>query len=118
MATPSSDRSPNDWRAQFGARVPAASASPRLIAAVFVAWLIAFGLKHAGSSWDIAWHFRYPFGTFEPPHLVNIFGSAVAAALVVFHTMTGKATERTGLYLIQGGFVLFIISAGLDVLNH
>lgn len=118
MATPSSDHTTNGWRASLGAHMPAEPAGQRLIAALFVAWFVAFALKHSGSSWDIAWHFRYPFGTFEPPHLVNIFGSAVAAALVVFHTMTGKATERTGLYLIQGGFVLFIVSAGLDVLNH
>ncbi|HRC78028.1 MAG TPA: hypothetical protein PLO33_20245 [Kouleothrix sp.] len=118
MATPSSERPNYSWRVPLGASLPAEPASQRLIAGVFIAWLVAFALKHGGSSWDVAWHFRYPFGTFEPPHLVNIAGSALAAALVVFHTMTGKAINRAGLYVIQVGFVLFIISAGLDILNH
>jgi hypothetical protein len=95
-----------------------AAAGQRLVHVVFTLWIGAFLLKHAGSSWDIAWHFRYPFGTFEPPHLVNIAGSAFAAALIVWHTMTGKATERLSLLIIQGGFVLFLLSALLDVLNH
>jgi hypothetical protein len=95
-----------------------AAAGQRLIHVVFALWIIAFLIKHAGSSWDIAWHFRYPFGTFEPPHLVNMTGSTLAAALIVWHTMTGKATERVSLYIIQGGFVLFLLSALLDVLNH
>jgi hypothetical protein len=95
-----------------------AAAGQRLVHVVFALWIVAFLIKHAGSSWDIAWHFRYPFGTFEPPHLVNIAGSALAAALIVWHTMTGKATERLSLYIIQGGFVLFLLSALLDVLNH
>jgi len=95
-----------------------AAAGQRLVHVVFVLWIGAFLIKHIGSSWDIAWHFRYPFGTFEPPHLVNIAGSALAAALIVWQTMTGKATERFSMYMIQGGFVLFLLSALLDVLNH
>ena len=96
---------------------PTTAANQKLAHAVFALWIAAFLIKPAGSSWDIAWHFRYPFGTFEPPHLVNMFGSALAAALVVWHTMTGKATERISLLIIQGGFVLFLLSVPLDALN-
>ncbi|MBK9941126.1 MAG: hypothetical protein IPP13_05840 [Kouleothrix sp.] len=108
----------HDWRDQLAGGAESGPGSQRLIRSVFVLWAIAFVIKHTGSSWDIAWHFRYPFGAFEPPHIVNIFGSAIAAALVVFHTMTGKVTERFGLYIIQGGFALFLVSVLLDVLNH
>src|SRR5436305_649650 len=65
------------------------ASSQLMIRAVFGLWLIAFLLKHTGSSWDIAWHFRYPFGMTEPPHLVNAFGSALAAAVLVFQILTG-----------------------------
>lgn len=98
--------------------VQPADADQRWARLVFVAWIIAFLFKHGGSAWDVAWHFRYPFGTFEPPHLVNIFGSGIAAALIVFHTMTGRFADRLGLPIIQGGFALFLIANLLDVLNH
>lgn len=90
----------------------------RFTGAIFTLWLAIFLIKHIGSSWDIAWHFRYPFGVFEPPHIINIGGSALAALLIVFHTMTGRVVDRVGLYLMQGGFVFFIISAMFDILNH
>jgi len=92
--------------------------SGRLAVMVFGLWLLAFLLKHSGSAWDVAWHFRYPFAVFEAPHLVNISGSAIAAALIVFHTLTGKATDRAGLMIMQGGFALFLVSVLLDALNH
>ena len=95
-----------------------ADVDQRWVRLVFTAWLIAFLFKHTGSAWDVAWHFRYPFGTFEPPHLVNIFGSGIAAALIVFHTMTGRVADRLGLPIIQGGFALFLVANLLDVLNH
>jgi hypothetical protein len=92
--------------------------SQRTIHVVFVLWLVAFFLKHAGSAWDVAWHFRYVFGALEPPHLVNVVGAALSTLLVVFHTITGRAAERTGLYVIQGGFIVFLIAVPLDLLNH
>ncbi|KPV49636.1 hypothetical protein SE17_31505, partial [Kouleothrix aurantiaca] len=92
--------------------------SEGFVVVVFGLWLLAFLLKHGGSAWDVAWHFRYPFGVFEAPHLVNICGSAIAAALIVFHTLTGKATDRFGLMIMQGGFALFLVSVLLDALNH
>lgn len=109
------DKPLDDRRPRFAL---AAADGQRLAVGVFGVWLLAFLLKHGGSAWDVAWHFRYPFGVFEPPHLVNIAGSALAAALVVFHTITGKVVDRLGLYLIQGGFAMFVVSVLLDVLNH
>ena len=103
---------------RYGKAGPGVPASTRSALVLFGLWLLAFLLKHAGSAWDVAWHFRYPFGVFEAPHLVNISGSAIAAALIVFHTLTGKCTDRAGLMVMQGGFALFLLSVLLDALNH
>src|SRR5215207_250136 len=72
------------------------------IRVIFVLWLIAFFLKHAGSGWDVAWHFRYVFGALEPPHWLNMIGNAIAIGLIIFQTMTGRAVERNGFLLMQG----------------
>src|SRR5215208_5585720 len=88
------------------------------IRAVFVLWLIAFFFKHAGSGWDVAWHFRYVFGALEPPHWLNMVGNTIAIGLIIFQTMTGKAVERNGFLVMQGAFVVFLIHMPLDVLNH
>jgi hypothetical protein len=93
-------------------------ADQRVIRTVFVLWLVAFLLKHAGSAWDVSWHFRYVFGALEPPHLVNAAGTTLTIALVIYQTMTGRAVERTGFLILQAAFVVFLISLPLDILNH
>src|SRR5262245_36327178 len=97
---------------------PVPTVGARAVRLVFTLWAVAFLFKHAGSSWDVAWHFRYPFGTFEPPHLVNMVGNALAAALLVFQSATGMATDRRWLSVMQIGFIIFLISIPLDLLNH
>jgi hypothetical protein len=112
------DAAERRWWDVFPRGMSAPTVGTRTLRVIFGVWVFAFLLKHAGSAWDVAWHFRYVFGALEPPHLLNILGSTIAAALVVFHTMTGQATDRTGLYVIQGGFIVFLISVPLDLLNH
>jgi hypothetical protein len=106
------------WRNRLDQGFANGATDQRTIRAVFVLWLVAFLLKHSGSAWDVAWHFRYVFGALEPPHWLNITGSALAAALIVFQTMTGKAVERTGFLILEGAYAVFLISMPLDVLNH
>ncbi len=106
-----------DWRARLDQRF-SMETSQRTIRVVGVIWILAFLLKHSGAAWDVAWHFRYVFGALEPPHWLDVAGSALAAGLIIYQTITGKAVERAGFYVIQAGFVVFVISMPLDTLNH
>ena len=106
------------WRDRLDQQFSADTADQRTIRVVFVLWLVAFFLKHSGSAWDVAWHFRYVFGALEPPHWLNIVGNTFAIGLIIFQTMTGRAIERTGFLVMQGAFVIFLIHMPLDVLNH
>jgi hypothetical protein len=108
----------HDWRERLDRQFSTSAADQQTIRAVFVLWLVAFFLKHAGSGWDVAWHFRYVFGALEPPHWLNMVGNLIAIALIIFQTMTGKAIERNGFLVMQGAFVVFLIHMPLDVLNH
>src|SRR5689334_8605022 len=100
---------PRRWQAYLpdGSATPVASA--RLTRVVFGLWVLAFALKHAGSSWDVAWHFRFVFDPLEPPHVVIVAGSILALALLVFQVGTGRATEPTGLITTQIGMAIFLI---------
>jgi len=106
-----------DWRARIDQQFSASDADQQTIRVVFVLWLLAFFFKHAGSGWDVAWHFRYVFAL-EPPHWLNMVGNLIAIGLISFQTMTGKAVERSGFLVMQGAFVVFLIHMPLDVLNH
>jgi hypothetical protein len=108
----------HDWRERLDRQFSTGIADQQTIRTVFVLWLVAFFFKHAGSGWDVAWHFRYVFGALEPPHWLNLVGNMIAVGLIVFQTMTGKAIERTGFLVMQGAFVVFLIHMPLDVLNH
>ena len=107
-----------DWRERLDRQFSTSAADQPTIRAMFVLWLVAFFLKHAGSAWDVAWHFRYVFGALEPPHWLNMVGNMIAIALIIFQTMTGKAVERNGFLVMQSAFVVFLIHMPLDVLNH
>jgi hypothetical protein len=106
------------WRKRIDEGFSSGPDDQRTIHTIFILWLLAFFLKHSGSAWDVAWHFRYVFGALEPPHWLNIVGNALAGALFAYQTMTGKAIERTGFLIMQGAFVVFLIHMPLDVLNH
>ena len=108
----------HDWRARIDRQFSTSAADQQTIRVVFVLWLVAFFFKHAGSGWDIAWHFRYVFGALEAPHWLNMVGNMIAIGLIIFQTLTGKAVERNGFLLMQGAFVVFLIHMPLDVLNH
>lgn len=107
-----------DWRGWVGGRLSSGEDSQLTIRLIFGLWIVGLLIKHAGSGWDVAWHFRYVFNALEPPHWVNASGSALVLALLVFQTMTGKAVERTGFLVIQIAFMVFLLSTPLDVLNH
>jgi len=108
----------HDWRERLDRQFSTSEADQLTIRVVFVLWLVAFFFKHAGSGWDVAWHFRYVFGALEPPHWLNMVGNTIAIGLIIFQTMTGKAVERSGFLVMQGAFVVFLIHMPLDVLNH
>ncbi len=108
----------HDWRVRLDRQFSTSAADQQAIRTVFVLWLVAFFFKHAGSGWDVAWHFRYVFGALEPPHWLNMVGNTIAIGLIIFQTMTGKAIERNGFLVMQGAFVVFLIHMPLDVLNH
>jgi hypothetical protein len=106
-----------DWR-DWPHVQPAAETSQRELRIIFALWLFAFLLKHSGSAWDVAWHFRYVFGMFEPPHRLNIVGDMLVGALFAYQILTGKAVERTGFLTMQVTFAIFLFSVPLDFLNH
>jgi hypothetical protein len=106
------------WRDSLDEQFTAGASNQQTIRTVFVLWLLAFFLKHSGSAWDVAWHFRFVFGALEPPHWLNIVGNTLAIGLIIYQTMTGRAIERTGFLVMQAAFVVFLIHMPLDVLNH
>jgi hypothetical protein len=102
---------------------PSRSAAPaaldeRTLRIVFGLWVLAFALKHAGASWDLAWHFRFLRDDLIPPHIVNLIGNGIAAVLLAFQFRTGIAVERRGFVVMLIGFLMFITALPLDVLNH
>jgi hypothetical protein len=106
------------WSERLDRQFAAGDADQPTVRAIFVLWLVAFLLKHSGSAWDVAWHFRYVFGALEPPHWLNLIGNTLAIGLIIFQTMTGKAVERSGFLVMQAALVVFLIHMPLDVLNH
>ncbi|SDY80643.1 hypothetical protein SAMN05661080_04665 [Modestobacter sp. DSM 44400] len=85
---------------------------------IYTAWLGAFALKMLGSSWDVSWHFRWLRDDLAPPHLLNSAGTALAVALVVFHSYSGHGVDRRALRLMQWGIGTFLVAIPLDLINH
>jgi hypothetical protein len=112
-----SDIGRRGWRDRISGQF-ATETSQQTVRIIFCLWLVAFLLKHAGSAWDISWHFRYVFGALEPPHWLNVVGNTLAAALFAYQIATGKAVQHTGFLVMQISFVIFLIHMPLDVLNH
>lgn len=81
-------------------------------------WLAAFMLKLIGSSWDVAWHFRFLRDDFAPPHLINTIGTLLALGLLLIHSYRGLAVDRHALRIAQLGAGVFVLAIPLDLLNH
>jgi hypothetical protein len=108
----------NRWRNLLKRGQPTGDADSRTLWLVYGLWLLAFVFKHGGAAWDIAWHFRYLRDDLAPPHLINTVGTALAFGLLALQSWTGLAAERTGLRLLQAGWLIFLISIPLDIINH
>src|SRR5512138_3909946 len=93
-----------------------APADPRALLGIFGLWVLAFALKHAGASWDVAWHFRYLRDDLIPPHILNLSGNAIVLALICFQFRSGLAVESGGFLIIMAGFVLFVAAIPLDLI--
>ncbi len=91
---------------------------PRAVQTVYQLWVLALTAKLVGSTWDMAWHFRWLRDDLAPPHLINAFGTGMVVALVVFHSYTGYGVDRIALRLMQVGVGLFLLAVPLDLLNH
>ncbi|HEY0575248.1 MAG TPA: hypothetical protein VGD73_14195 [Pseudonocardia sp.] len=81
-------------------------------------WLAALLLKMLGAGWDVSWHFRWLRDDLAPPHLLNSAGTAMAVALVAFHSYTGYGVDRRALRLMQVGIGIFLVAIPLDLINH
>lgn len=112
------DKAINRWRNFIKRGQPTGAADARTLWIVYGLWLTAFAFKHGGAAWDIAWHFRYLRDDLAPPHLINTVGTVLAFGLLVLQSWTGLAVERTGLRLLQAGWLVFLIAIPLDLLNH
>lgn len=106
------------WRDYFARGKPTGDVSAETLRFIYGLWVVAFLFKHGGAAWDVAWHFRYLFDEFSPPHNVNTVGTALALMVLAYQTWTGVAATGRGLFLIWTGWIFFLVSAPLDILNH
>jgi hypothetical protein len=91
---------------------------PEGVRVVYGLWVLALVFKLLGSSWDVAWHFKWLRDDLAPPHLINTAGTALVVALVLFHTYTGYGVDRAALRLMQAGTLVFLGAVPIDVINH
>ncbi|MDQ2582881.1 hypothetical protein [Saccharothrix yanglingensis] len=97
---------------------PGRGTPPRLAAALYHLWLGGLLLKLLGSSWDVAWHFKWLRDELAPPHMLNTAGTVIVVALTLFHTYTGYGADRTALRLMQWGTGVFLVALPIDLINH
>jgi hypothetical protein len=106
------------WHAWVTAgTAPRAMPVPELVT-LYRLWLAALLLKMLGAGWDVSWHFRWLRDDLAPPHLLNSAGTAMAVALVAFHSYTGYGVDRRALRLMQVGMGIFLVAIPLDLINH
>jgi hypothetical protein len=96
---------------------PRAMPAPELVT-IYRLWLAALLLKMLGAGWDVSWHFRWLRDDLAPPHLLNSAGTAMAVALVAFHSYTGYGVDRRALRLMRVGMGIFLVAIPLDLINH
>ncbi|WP_299960407.1 hypothetical protein [uncultured Modestobacter sp.] len=106
------------WQAHMTPGRPGRPTGPDELRWIYTAWLVAFGLKMLGSSWDVSWHFKWLRDDLAPPHLLNSAGTALVVALVVFHSYSGSGVDRRALRLMQAGIATFLLAIPIDLLNH
>ncbi len=94
-------------------------ATPRSLA-VFMnrMWLAALGFKLLGSSWDVAWHFKWLRDDLAAAHILNTVGTGIAIGLVLSHSFTGYGADRRSLRIMQIGTSIFVLAGPIDVVNH
>ncbi|MFI9006897.1 hypothetical protein ACIGNX_06675 [Actinosynnema sp. NPDC053489] len=97
---------------------PGRGTPPALVAGLYRLWLVGLLLKLIGSSWDVAWHFKWLRDDLAPPHLINTAGTVIVVGLTLFHTYTGYGVDRTALRLMQWGTGVFLIALPIDLINH
>jgi hypothetical protein len=112
------ERARDRWRA-WGNRGPVPrAADPELIRAVYSLWAVALALKVFGSTWDVAWHFRWLRDDLAPPHLLNTAGTVLVIGLIAFHAWTGYGVDGPALRFLQAGIAIFLVAVPIDVVNH
>ncbi|MGM1058780.1 hypothetical protein [Saccharothrix sp. Mg75] len=97
---------------------PGRDTPPRLAAGLYHLWLAGLLLKLLGSTWDVAWHFKWLRDELAPPHMLNTLGTVIVVALTLFHTYTGYGADRTALRLMQWGTGVFLVALPIDLINH
>jgi hypothetical protein len=97
---------------------PGRETPPALVAGLYKLWLLGLLLKLIGSSWDVAWHFKWLRDELAPPHMVNTVGTVIVVGLTLFHTYTGYGVDKTALRLMQWGTGVFLVALPIDLINH
>ncbi|MBB5954507.1 hypothetical protein FHS29_001077 [Saccharothrix tamanrassetensis] len=97
---------------------PGRDTPPALVSGLYRLWLLGLLLKLLGSSWDVAWHFKWLRDELAPPHLINTIGTVIVVGLTLFHTYTGYGADRPALRLMQWGTGVFLVALPIDLINH
>ena len=98
------------WQAYMTPGTPGRPTSQQELRWIYAAWLVAFGLKMLGSSWDVSWHFMWLRDDLAPPHLLNSAGTVLVVALVAFAGYSGYGVDRRALRLMQWGIGIFLLA--------
>ena len=108
-----------EFRDQYWERgEPGRETPAELARLLYRLWLVGLLLKLLGSSWDVAWHFKWLRDELAPPHMINTVGTVIVVGLTIFHTFTGYGVDRIALRLMQFGTGVFLIALPIDLINH
>lgn len=81
-------------------------------------WLLALGLKFAGASWDVSWHFRTVRESISPPHLLNGAGELLFLGLLLNEWRRRTPERLLPLRIMIGGMLLWLAAVPFDELWH
>jgi len=110
-------RTPAKWL-ELARSGPTTGQRPALVAAVYRLWLVAFGLKMLGSTWDMSWHFKWLRDTAAPPHILNTIGTVIVVGLVIYQARFDIGVDAWAKRLMVFGTGTFLIAIPIDVINH